>query len=74
MDAEICGIPSMNMVSKTMLIGANFVVDQLVEGIRRFKQRNSVWVHGCILFLQVLLFFLHSLLGHFLIVNITSSK
>ncbi|KAJ9682761.1 hypothetical protein PVL29_018643 [Vitis rotundifolia] len=29
-----------------------FVVDQLVEGIRRFKQRNSIWVHGCILFLQ----------------------
>ena len=28
-----------------------FFVDQLVEGIRRFKQRNSVWVHGCILFL-----------------------
>ncbi|KAL6315450.1 hypothetical protein AAG906_000742 [Vitis piasezkii] len=30
-----------------------FVVDQLVEGIRRFKQGNSVWVHGCILFLQL---------------------
>ena len=34
-----------------------FVVHQLVEGIRQFKQRNSVWVHGCILFLQVLPFF-----------------
>ncbi|KAJ9697193.1 hypothetical protein PVL29_009115 [Vitis rotundifolia] len=30
-----------------------FVVDQLVEGIRRFKQGNSVWFHGCILFLQL---------------------
>ncbi|RVW50228.1 hypothetical protein CK203_087985 [Vitis vinifera] len=30
-----------------------FVVDQLVEGIRRFKQGNNVWVHGCILFLQL---------------------
>ncbi|KAJ9671287.1 hypothetical protein PVL29_027328 [Vitis rotundifolia] len=30
-----------------------FVVDQLVEGIRRFKQGNSIWVHGCILFLQL---------------------
>ncbi|XP_059596428.1 uncharacterized protein LOC132254559 [Vitis vinifera] len=30
-----------------------FVVDQLVEGIRRFKQGNSVWVHGCIIFLQL---------------------
>ncbi|KAJ9701453.1 hypothetical protein PVL29_006694 [Vitis rotundifolia] len=30
-----------------------FVVDQLVEGIRRYKQGNSVWVHGCILFLQL---------------------
>ncbi|RVW44824.1 hypothetical protein CK203_087101 [Vitis vinifera] len=30
-----------------------FVVDQLMEGIRRFKQGNSVWVHGCILFLQL---------------------
>ena len=34
-----------------------FVVDQLVEGIRRFKPGNNVWVHGCILFLQVLAFF-----------------
>ncbi|CBI17023.3 unnamed protein product, partial [Vitis vinifera] len=30
-----------------------FFVDQLVEGIRRFKQRNSIWVHGCIPFLQL---------------------
>ncbi|KAL6333931.1 hypothetical protein AAG906_039345 [Vitis piasezkii] len=27
-----------------------FVVDQLVEGIRRFKQRNSVWLHYVIKF------------------------
>ena len=36
---------------------AQFVVNQLVEGIRLFKQQNSVWVHGCILFLQLLPFF-----------------
>lgn len=30
-----------------------FFLDQLVEGIRRFKQRNSIWVHGCIPFLQL---------------------
>ena len=51
-----------------------FVVDRFVKGIRRFKQRNSVWVHGCILFLQVLPFFYIVILGHFLIVHITTSK
>lgn len=30
-----------------------FFVDQLVEGTKRFKQRNSIWVHGCIPFLQL---------------------
>ena len=32
---------------------AQFVLDQLVEGIRRFQQSKTSWVHGCILFLQV---------------------
>ena len=32
---------------------AQFVLDQLVEGIRRYQQSNTSWVHGCVLFLQV---------------------
>ena len=34
-----------------------FVINMLVEGIKWYKQSNSAWVHGCILFLQVLHFF-----------------
>lgn len=34
-----------------------FVIDQLVEGIKWYKKSNSSWVHGCILFRQVLHFF-----------------
>ncbi|RVW14793.1 hypothetical protein CK203_091052 [Vitis vinifera] len=32
---------------------AQFVLDQLVEGIRRFQQYKTSWVHGCVLFLQL---------------------
>ncbi|KAL6313824.1 hypothetical protein AAG906_010243 [Vitis piasezkii] len=32
---------------------AQFVLDQLVEGIRRYQQSKTSWVHGCILFLQL---------------------
>ena len=32
---------------------AQFVLDQLVEGIRRYQQSKTSWVHGCVLFLQV---------------------
>ncbi|RVW15310.1 hypothetical protein CK203_085581 [Vitis vinifera] len=32
---------------------AQFVLDQLVEGIRRFQQSKTSWVHGCVLFLQL---------------------
>ncbi|RVW37815.1 hypothetical protein CK203_087862 [Vitis vinifera] len=31
---------------------AQFVLDQLVEGIRRYQQSKTSWVHGCVLFLQ----------------------
>ncbi|RVW67089.1 hypothetical protein CK203_063191 [Vitis vinifera] len=32
---------------------AQFVLDQLVEGIRRYQQSKTSWVHGCVLFLQL---------------------
>ena len=37
---------------------AQFVVDELVSGIRHFQQSQTAWVHGSLVFLQVSIFFI----------------